>query len=166
MHLFLSSAFALQAKAIPSVDIRTTHKTSSIGFKFKKMTFSIHHFPYLQHTINLTHAPNSPASTTIRCMRTETGSWINTVWPAKMFDDDTIKFFTEAKQTRCRTCKVVKLHVFHNYSKRSCQYIESYFFIHPHQRHRFQLYHHQLILFICIKHSKSEPIETVGASAT
>ena len=57
-----------------------------------------------------------------------------------MFDDDTIKFFTEAKRTRCRTCKVVKLHVFHNYSKRSCQYIESYFFIHPHQRHRFQLY--------------------------
>ena len=48
-----------------------------------------------------------------------------------MFDDDTIKFFTEAKQTRCRTCKVVKLHVFHNYSKRNCQYIESYFFFIP-----------------------------------
>ena len=75
------------------------------------MTFSIHHFHSLQHTINFTHAHNSPALATLMCIRTETGSWINTVWPAKMVDDDAIIFFTEVKQTRCRTCKVVKLHV-------------------------------------------------------
>jgi hypothetical protein len=78
-NLVFLSGFALQAKAIPSVDIRTTHKASSMRFKLKKITFSIQHFHYLQHTINLTHAPNSPASTTIDCIRTETGSWINTV---------------------------------------------------------------------------------------
>ena len=79
-----------------------------------------------------------------------------------MVDGDAIIFSTEVKQTRCKTCKVVKLHVFHNYSKRSCQYIESYFFIHPHQRHCLQLYHHQLIFLYASNTASPSRLKRLG----